>query len=282
MNYTLFRKGKNKYYVVHTITGATHSKNPLKYNTARSHMRALNSLTKNKPLSIYDIEGRGFLNSLRSGIKNVYGRVKGFITGVRENFQPYVRNILGQIKDNKIVSLLIIREPIKEAINMFVNVITDNKISEFKKQVGVDDLFHLFMIATLDDGRLIRIEKNSEIDVKLLSSMPKVNNDNMLNINIPTPITVNDLLNNTKNKIGDRLFWDYNAMTNNCQDFLYNVLYTNGYESINPLMKSFIKQDLTKLSKSLSSTQKNIMNTITTLGKKAQILLSGAGFKINV
>ena len=278
MNYSLFRKGKNKYYVVHTITGATHSKNALKYNTARSHMRALNSLTKNKPLSIYDIEGRGFLDSLRSGIKNVYGRVKGFITGVRNDYQPYVRNLLEKISNNKIIKLVVIREPIKQAINMLVNAITDNKVNEFKKQVGIDDLFHLYMIATLDDGRLIRIEKNSEIDVKQISSMPKVNNDNMLNINISTPITVNELLTNTKNKIGDRSFWDYNSTSNNCQDWIYNLLYTNGYESANPTMKSFIKQDLTKLSKSLSSTQKNIMNTITSLGKKAQILVSGMGF----
>ena len=278
MNYTLFRKGKNKYYVVHTITGATHSKNALKYNTARSHMRALNSLTKNKPLSIYDIEGRGFLDSLKSGIKNVYGRVKGFITGVRNDYQPYVRNLLEKISNNKIIKLVVIREPIKQAINMLVNAITDNKVNEFKKQVGIDDLFHLYMIATLDDGRLIRIEKNSEIDVKQISSMPKVNNDNMLNINISTPITVNELLTNTKNKIGDRAFWDYDSIKSNCQDFIYNVLYTNGFESSNPSMKSFIKQDLSKLGKSLSSTSKNIMNTITNLGKKAQILVGGAGF----
>ena len=278
MNYTLFRKGKNKYYVVHTIIGATHSKNALKYNTARSHMRALNSLTKNKPLSIYDIEGRGFLDTLRSGIKNVYGRVKGFITGIRNDFQPYLRNLLEKISNNKIIKLVVIREPIKQAINMLVNAITDNKVNEFKKQVGIDDLFHLYMIATLDDGRLIRIEKNSEIDVKQISSMPKVNNDNMLNINIPNSLTVNDLLANTKNKIGDRLFWDYDSIKNNCQDFLYNLLYTNGFESSNPSMKSFIKQDLTRLSKSLSSTSKNIMGKITTLGKQVQILVGGAGF----
>ena len=278
MNYSLYRQGKNKYYVVHTITGATHSKNALKYNTARSHMRALNSLTKNKPLSIYDIEGRGFLDSLKSGIKNVYGRVKGFITGVRNDYQPYVRNLLEKISNNKIIKLVVIREPIKQAINMLVNAITDNKVNEFKKQVGIDDLFHLYMIATLDDGILVRIEKNSEIDVKQISSMPKVNNDNMLNINIPNSLTVNDLLANTKNKIGDRLFWDYDSIKNNCQDFLYNLLYTNGFESSNPSMKSFIKQDLTRLSKSLSSTSKNIMGKITTLGKQVQILVGGAGF----
>ena len=279
-NYTLFRQGKNRYHVVHNLTGTTHSKLPLKYHEARSQLRALNSISKNKQLSLYDVDGRGFLDSLKSGVKNIYGRIKGFITGIRDDYQPYVRNLLEKIKDNKIVKLVVIREPIKEAINMLVNAITDNKVNEFKKQVGIDDLFHLFMIATLDDGRLIRIEKNAEIDVKQISSIPNVNNDNMLNINIgitSNSLTVNELLTNTKNKIGDRLFWDYNSMKNNCGDFIYNILYTNGYDSSNPSMKSFIKQDLTKLSKSLSSTSKNIMNTITNLGKRTQILVKGAG-----
>ena len=276
--YTLVRKGKNKYYVVHNMTGLKHSKNPLKYHMARAQLRALNSIAKNKSLSIYDIDGGSFLDSLKSGLKNVYGRVKGFVTGVRDDYQPYVRKLLDEIKGNKIIKLVVIREPIKEAVNMLVNVITVNKVNEFKKDVGVDDLFHLYMIATLDNGKLIRIEKNAEIDIKEVNSIPNVNQLNMLNIVIPSNLSVNELLNNTREKIGDRLFFDYDGIKNNCQDFLYNILYMNGFEASNPTMKSFIKQDLVKLSKNLSQTSKKIMNTLTNLGKRAQILVNGAGF----
>ena len=276
--YTLFRKGKNKYYVIHNMTGLKHSKNPLKYHMARAQLRALNSIAKNKSLSIYDIDGGSFLDSLKSGLKNVYGRVKGFVTGVRDDYQPYVRKLLDEIKGNKIIKLVVIREPIKEAVNMLVNVITVNKVNEFKKDVGVDDLFHLYMIATLDNGKLIRIEKNAEIDIKEVNSIPNVNQLNMLNIVITSNLSVNELLNNTRQKIGDRLFFDYDGIKNNCQDFLYNILYMNGFEASNPTMKSFIKQDLVKLSKNLSQTSKKIMNTLTNLGKRAQILVNGAGF----
>ena len=276
--YTLVRKGKNKYYVVHNMTGLKHSKNPLKYHMARAQLRALNSIAKNKSLSIYDIDGGSFLDSLKSGLKNVYGRVKGFVTGVRDDYQPYVRKLLDEIKGNKIIKLVVIREPIKEAVNMLVNVITVNKVNEFKKDVGVDDLFHLYMIATLDNGKLIRIEKNAEIDIKEVNSIPNVNQLNMLNIVIPSNLSVNELLNNTREKIGDRLFFDYDGIKNNCQDFLYNILYMNGFEASNPTMKSFIKQDLVKLSKNLSQTSKKIMNTLTNLGKSAQIIIGGAGF----
>ena len=276
--YTLFRKGKNKYYVIHNMTGLKHSKNPLKYHMARAQLRALNSIAKNKSLSIYDIDGGSFLDSLKSGLKNVYGRVKGFVTGVRDDYQPYVRKLLDEIKGNKIIKLVVIREPIKEAVNMLVNVITVNKVNEFKKEVGVDDLFHLYMIATLDNGKLIRIEKNAEIDIKEVNSIPNINQLNMLNIVITSNLSVNELLNNTRQKIGDRLFFDYDGIKNNCQDFLYNILYMNGFEASNPTMKSFIKQDLVKLSKNLSQTSKKIMNTLTNLGKRAQILVNGAGF----
>ena len=245
---------------------------------ARAQLRALNSIAKNKSLSIYDIDGGSFLDSLKSGLKNVYGRVKGFVTGVRDDYQPYVRKLLDEIKGNKIIKLVVIREPIKEAVNMLVNVITVNKVNEFKKDVGVDDLFHLYMIATLDNGKLIRIEKNAEIDIKEVNSIPNVNQLNMLNIVIPSNLSVNELLNNTREKIGDRLFFDYDGIKNNCQDFLYNILYMNGFEASNPTMKSFIKQDLVKLSKNLSQTSKKIMNTLTNLGKRAQIIIGGAGF----
>ena len=35
-----------------------------------------------------------------------------------------------------------------------------NEINKFKKEVSVDDLFHLFAVCTLDDGTMVRFEKN--------------------------------------------------------------------------------------------------------------------------
>ena len=122
------------------------------------------------------------------------------------------------------------------------------------------------------------MKKNAEIDIKEVNSIQNVNQLNMLNIVIPSNLSVNELLNNTREKIGDRLFFDYDGIKNNCQDFLFNLLNTNGFDSSNPTMKSFIKQDLVKLSKNLSQTSKKIMNTLTNLGKRAQILVNGAGF----
>ena len=91
--------------------------------------------------------------------------------------------------------------------------------------------------------------------------------------------TLNEMLDITKNKIGDNLFYSYNALSNNCQNFLYNVLFYNGFSELNPRMKQFIIQDLSKLSKTLSPMSTDVLSGITNLGKRVQILTGGAGFE---
>ena len=277
MVYSLFKSSRNKYYVVHSKTGTRHTKKPISYYQARAQMRALNAIYNNKNLNYHDYNGQGFFDSLKSGIKNVYGRVKGFITGVRDDYMPSVRKLLQEIEGKKIVKMIVVRDPIKEEIHMLANAISMNEINKFKKEVSIDDLFHLFCVCTLDDGQMIRFEKNAEIEAFKISKIQQIDKSNIFECVVPNQISLNELLDNTRQKIGDRLFFDYNGITNNCQDFIYNCLYHNGYESTNPKMKSFIKQDLTKLAKNMSSTSKTIMNTLTDLGKKTNILIGGAG-----
>ena len=277
MVYSLFKSSRNKYYVVHSKTGTRHTKKPISYYQARAQMRALNAIYNNKNLNYHDYNGQGFFDSLKSGINNVYGRVKGFVTGVRDDYMPSVRKLLQEIQGKKIVKMIVVRDPIKEEIHMLANAISMNEINKFKKEVSIDDLFHLFCVCTLDDGQMIRFEKNAEIEAFKISKIQQIDKSNIFECVVPNQISLNELLDNTRQKIGDRLFLDYNSMENNCQDFIYNCLYHNGYESTNPKMKSFIKQDLTKLAKNMSSTSKTIMNTLTDLGKKTSILIGGAG-----
>ena len=56
--------------------------------------------------------------------------------------------------------MIVLRDHIKEEIHMLANAISMNEINKFKKEVSVDDLFHLFAVCTLDDGTMVRFEKN--------------------------------------------------------------------------------------------------------------------------
>ena len=286
MPYTLHRLGQNAYYVVNTVTGHKHSKNSLPYHKARAQLRVLRSLYdtkihKHDKLSDLDLEAGSFFDSLKSGIKNVFGRVKGFITGVRDDFQPNVRKLLEEIKDKKVVSVVVLREPVVKAVGMLADAVSLGKIGEFKKQMSIDDLFHLYMIVTLDDGTFIRCEKNAEIDIYVVKKIPDViKSQTRMEMVMPEEKkTLNEMLAITREKVGDKLFFAYDPLTNNCQVFIYNMLMFNGFETLNPKMKSFIVQNLEKLSKNITQTSKDVLTGITSLGKRVQILMGGAGFE---
>ena len=58
-------------------------------------------------------------------------------------------------------------------------------------------------------------------------------------------IKINDLLNNSKSKYGEKRFYTYNAFTYNCQDWLINLL--NASNMNTPELQNFIKQDVKTL-----------------------------------
>lgn len=284
-NYTLIKTDKknNRHYVIHKLSGVKHSSKPIPYYLARAQLRALNSIHNNKALSKYDDDGAGFLDSLKSAAKSVYGRLKGFVTGERNDFQPKIRKILENIKDNKVVKITVYREPIVKAVGMLANAVSNGELSKFKKEMSIDDMFHLYCIVKLDNGDLYRVEKNSEIDIEKVSKLSGASSFEVEldNFNKSLPEMLQDDLLKLKSEKGDKegtkQFFEYSGYQYNCQDFIFNLLKNNGLYS--EQMKSFVVQDLTKLSKNMSSTSKKVMNAITNLDKRVKILTFGAGLK---
>lgn len=277
------QKVNKKYYVINSKSGEKYSKSPLSYEKARAQLRALYANEGGGLLHQLDTDGAGFFDSLKSVASNAYGRVKGFITGVRNDFQPKVRKLLNDIKDIPVVDMVVIREPIKKAIDILANVVSNGEINKYKKQYNIDDMFHLYAIATLKDGSLIRFEKNAEIDIERVKALPKLNSNFMYKCSVPSgDASLTNMLIKDRSVLGDEAFFTYSGLKYNCQHFIYNLLLNNGYASINNGMKEFIVQDLTDLANKTSSTSQRIMNGITTLAKRFQILGQGAGFFRNI
>ena len=123
------QKVNKKYYVINSKSGEKYSKSPLSYEKARAQLRALYAneggsrfpqehAQRSFQLHKLDVDGAGFFAGLKSVASNAYGRVNGFITGVRNDFQPKVRKLLNDIKDIPVVDMIVIREPIKKAIDI--------------------------------------------------------------------------------------------------------------------------------------------------------------------
>ena len=177
MSFSLYRVSKSRYYVIHNESGAKHSPKPLTYLDAKAQLRALNALYHNEPLHPLDSRGGSFFDSLKSGIKNVYGRVKGFITGDRLDFNPIIRKLMTVIGDKPITAMVVIREPIKQYVDILSNIITLGEMDKYKSQYNINNLFHLYAVATLSDGTLIRWEKNEEINIETMKAIPTLNDN---------------------------------------------------------------------------------------------------------
>ena len=193
----------------------------------------------------------------------------------RDDYPPKVRNILKKYGDEVIVSYSIKRTPVSKLLINTLSLVS----SEFKKRYDssdYDQLFHLFLEMTTENGQIITVEKNEVIN--MIVSPPSRQNEEVENIvNFPNDLSINELMNNTKERMGGS-FYNYSAKNNNCQDFIINILDANniGDESD----REFIKQDTDFLFENLPFLRK-FSNTITTLGARADILKSGAGLKIS-
>ncbi len=276
--FSLFKTGKNKYYVIHTLSGAKHSDKALSYHAARAQLRALNAIYDGNHLHPLDVSGGSFYDTIKSATKNIYGRVRGFITGQRFDYQPAIRKLLDEIKDINVIGITIYREPIKQAVNILANIVSLGEIDKYNDKYNIDDMFHLYAIATLSNNTYIRFEKNAEIDTQRVNNLPNLEDKYKFVCKMPnTNTSLPTMLTKTLNTIGQDRFFKYDALNNNCQSFIYNVLSTNNYNRLNPTMKTFVIQDLSELVKSINPTSQKVMNTITDLGKRAQILIGGAG-----
>ena len=88
-------------------------------------------------------------------------------------------------------------------------------------------------------------------------------------VRFPPGITMNILLQNTRNKMGSD-FLTYSAKDNNCQNFVLAILQSNGL--LNSRNEVFTKQSTESY---FSDDLRKLTNTITDIGSKIDIVREG-------
>jgi hypothetical protein len=176
---------------------------------------------------------------------------------------PNVKDILNRRGDAIVNSIKIGRTPVQSAIQGILKTLST---------VPYDNLFHLFMIFKTTKGDIL-FEKNARINAS--TTIPK--SEDWYDLNSVPNKTLNDYIQTAKKAMGNR-FFPYHPSTNNCQDFILNVLKSNGINDENAF--NFVKQDTTMIFKNkpyLSSLAKGV----TDLGGYADVLMQGGSIKGN-
>ena len=137
--------------------------------------------------------------------------------------------------------------------------------SQFREKVGSDKLYHLKLLIRTTYS-YVSIEKNEVITISPYQMNYQAEN---LYVNFPPGLTINILLENTRNEMGNS-FLTYSARDNNCQNFVLSLLQSNGLSNKRNIL--FTKQSTTGL---FSTEMRKLTNTITDIAGKIDIIREG-------
>jgi len=190
--------------------------------------------------------------------KSVVKLIGDTIRDVGTQYPPQVRNILAKHGAHKITNIKLCKEVVSQNTEFLMKALAGNKTwEEAKRKNGFDKFYHLFMIVTMEDGSVLHVEKN---EIMRVSENPRPCPD-ALDLGAPTPITVSELFERTRQRIGDRDFFTYDPFTNNCQSFITQLLKTMGLQA-----REFVYQDIDGLREDLPGYTKFLAKGLTNVG----------------
>lgn len=214
------------------------------------------------------IEGAGILDT-----------VKAFIFGPTD-LSSKQRAILKKYGGKFVLRAYAQRQPVNSMITKFLNVVTLGGFEEGLEKTPYDRLFHLSICFQLEDGPLVRVEKNEIIKISV--EKPKapgqtVGSTETMEIHGFEGNTLGQIMSRAKTHLGSK-FAFYNSKNANCQDFILGILAANGI--VNEFYTSWIKQEV----RAVFETNPNLRafnNIITGLGARVSTAIQGAGVPPN-
>ena len=216
----------------------------------------------------------GFIQYLPSFGKLIPDKVKQFVREklffAPDRLPPSAQKVFEQYKDAEITGISVQREPVNSMITKFLNFISLGKFGEIQKKLGYDRFYHLSMNVATTKGR-IKIEKNARINIVPVKGIAP---DNYGVPNIPKGLTVGEMLEKARRAMNDTEFFQYDALTRNCQKFILGILRAN-IPSLSKDLVDFIYQPVEELVKNLPGYVQKIARAATDLGAKAQQVMEG-------
>lgn len=238
---------------------------------------------KYKPEHIH-LEGGSIASFLKKGVakiaekgKEIVGKVVDKAKDVFKAREGYNNKCLKNIKlygDKKIKKIVVVRTPLSTIATLLGKVVSLGQMEEIMKKEGIDRFFHIGIVATLDDGMMLLIEKNSVINIEPISKL--ASNSEIMDVDLKgKSLTMNDLLDKGyEMAINKDEWWLYNAFSWNCQAFISLMLRANGI--MTEELKGFLYQELSKVLKQLYPTSQKIIKGTTDLSAIVD-KLSGKG-----
>ena len=226
----------------------------------------------------HPLKGKGFFGDIYRGVKKrvgrVVGRVRDVLSGVRLDYPPSVRQVIKDIGDQPISRMVVRRDPVPQLLLQAVNLLTLGKFNIAQQEANYDKMFHLCIEFELAGGSRYVLEKNEVINIGLARVGTKDTQIATVGMGRAMENTLNGILRRGQDVMKERWFV-YNALTNNCQDFIIGVL--RGNNQLSPSITEFVKQPLESIVQSLPDYAEKLFKGATDAAGVINVGLEGRG-----
>ena len=205
---------------------------------------------------------------------NLFAKITGGVsTAIKTRLEQRPLNIINVLKQHgtqPIVKIVVCKEPIKAAVRGLLNIASGGDLNKVVAEREYDAIFHLFMQLTLADGTVMRIEKNQRVAIALGVNAEIPAGAKTEDVKLAEPVTLQQFIDKGE-KLGNShgSFWRYNAVSDNCQKFVRDLLNASGITA----QDGFIMQDAKALVK--SGFLRGISRVATDLAAGADFLMKG-------
>ncbi len=231
-------------------------------------------------MSKKNIHGKGVVSRI---VANVATGVQDTIAKIIPNQSRYTDKVQGFINKYgkfKITNITILKNPVDKLVNGLANALSLNEVNKQMSINNIDALYHVFMkIEMYDDNAnqlFFVLEKNETINldtfsnslITLKTQQYVIQRFNNISFNL------NGFLGNTQSFMGNSKFFNYDAITNNCGDFVISCLKANNLYNTN--ITNFLVENITFSKKAKITKHSNSrLNLLTKMGAYVKQLRGG-------
>jgi hypothetical protein len=178
-----------------------------------------------------------------------------------KKYSNQAKRVLDNDASTLIKQISIKRAPVSGVLTGALDVFSGGKFGK-RMMKNFDELFHLFVEINLENGKRVIVEKNERINIEYAKrERPKTETKQIQNI--PSNLSLKSMLDKTKASMGETKFFEYNAVNNNCQDFIMAFLQSSNVGNQDDY--NFVKQDTQYLFQNLPHL-KGLAKGVTDLG----------------
>lgn len=195
------------------------------------------------------------------------------------DYPATMKGLLRQYGNNQVRQIIINRQPLSTFTNWLLQLGSGGEFFDKLRSSPYDKLFHLRSILILDNGKRIQFDKTQSVRMVLFSGDMNARGAESVEVSNVPSLTLGQIVENTRQSMGDKRFFTYSASNNNCQDFLTAML--NANISNASTYTNFVKQNTEFVFKNNSFFRK-LAHSATDLGRATDYITGNGIIKVNV